>query len=211
MAMASGGRVWDLPVKASNVPAPKKKFFSEAKIRFLKWLLCFLVVGILPLSVLGFLKVPVWTFVPSNLHSVAGGYIDEYRGEFSWGMFLLYVGVMILSIVLTCWITYRFYDELILFFPIFFMVLFAFFVSMNANEKYQGKSFDDWAKTTYGYQKVSGGKPSLNDVAVRIENKDGVQTTANVLRSDGNIYLYENVVQEEELVNKIKAEKAAGK
>ena len=211
MAMASGGRVWDLPVKVSNVPAPKKKFFSEAKIRFLKWLLCFLAVGILPLSILGFLKVPVWTFVPSNLKSVAGGYVDEYHGEFSWPIFLLYVGVMILSIVLTCWITYRFYDELILFFPIFFMVLFAFFVSMNANEKYQGISFDDWAKTTYGYQKVSGGKPSLNDVAVRIENKDGVQTTANVLRSDGNIYLYENVVQEEELVNKIKAEKAAGK
>lgn len=211
MAMASGGRVWDLPVKASNVPAPKKKFFSEAKVRFVKWLLCFIVVGILPLSILGFLKVPVWTFVPSNLKSVAGGYVDEYRGEFSWGIFLLYIGVMILSIVLTCWITYRFYDELILAFPIFFMVIFAFVVSMNANGKYQGTSFDDWAKTTYGYQKVSGGKPSLNDVAVRIENKDGVQTTANVLRSDGNIYLYENVVQEEELVNKIKAEKAAGK
>lgn len=210
MAMASGGRVWDLPVKESNVPV-QKKFFSKAKIHFLKWLLCFIAVGVLPLSILGFLKVPVWTFVPSNLKSVAGGYIEEYRGEFSLGMFLLYVGVMILSIALVSWMTYRFYDELFLFTPILFMVIFAFIISMNANGKYQGTSFDDWAKTTYGYQKVNGGKPSLNDVAVRIENKDGVQTTANVLRSDGNIYLYENVVQEEELVNKIKAEKAAGK
>ena len=211
MAMASGGRVWDLPVKESNVPASKKKFFSKTKIHFLKWLFSVLAAAVIPLSVLGSLKMAVWTFVPSNLKSVAGGYVDEYRGQFSLGIFLLYVVVTLASIALVSWITYIFYDEVPLFLPIILLSGFALVVSLGANEKYQGVSFDDWAKATYGYQKVSGGRPSLNDVVIRIENKDGVQTTANVLRSDGNIYLYENVVQEEELVDKIKAEKAASK
>lgn len=202
MSAVTGGNVWDFAAEEKEISISK----ASRIFNWVKWVLCVAPIAFGPALTLAFFDFEVWNTVPTNLKPVAGGFVVTERFTMSLLNFGFYVATIIGSIIGVHFVNRKLLRGSTLFTG---LLIFAFvvMVSINDNDKSTTTSFETWAQETYGYTKVYGGKPELSANAVNVLKADGVQTVANILRSDGNIYLYENVVQEEELIKKIKEAK----
>lgn len=206
MTIASGGKVWDLPGGILPVATSKKI------LKWFKWAAGFGLIGFTPTLLVAYLDFEVWRVSPSGLTSIAGGYVNPSTSEMSFLNFLLYFGVVVVSWLGVMWWNEKIIKNQMPFISFFSLMLFAVLVSLHDNESAPpSESINQWAKDTYGYEKILGEGVKLNTIAVSVLKEDGTRTTANVLRSDGNVYLYENVIQEEELIQKIKEAKSSQK
>lgn len=204
MSVASGGRVWALPTQKVTMQSSSS---SRKASSWVAWSACILAVAVLPVLALVFFGFPVWYDEPTGIKSVAGGYIDTSDSYMSGLNFFLWVCALIGGIVGIVFVNKKFRRRLN---PLMIaaFVLLTFCTSLADNETKFDGGFDQWVKDTYGYTTNQGIAPSLDKMAIYAKDANGAKTTLNILRSDGNIYLYANVIEEEELRNKIKAAKA---
>lgn len=202
MSTVSGGRVWDL----SGQIRPAKKSFAWRK--FILWAVCISTVTAFPLIIMAHFDFPVWYSKPTGITSVAGGFVDQYDAFLSWPNFFLWLGVMTVSTIGVILVNKKFKYSANAF--IIIALVGATVMTSTANNDVKSSDFDGWVKDTYGYTSNQRAAPTLDKSAINVRDANGVKTTLNILRSDSNIYLYKNVVEEEQLRAKIKSVKEHG-